>query len=431
MSLTKLLLLEYNQTLRKKLAEKFMGEEPRLTEVSINAYLDRFKELKHRFPSDKRDITKLSWKEVEGLVDSFVSTKAKLGEVKITSDQNLVYDNGEGIRVFKGSDKESCIKYSTGYTFCIGSKDQGRNMYDRYRSQHGGGTPYFVINQNLPNTHVYHLSVVYKFGAKDDYFNITDAKNNHKNEKEFDSKQKFKQFYEKEFNINLDDKFVEVFKADPLDIIKEVIKAIDKGDHYLNKGDVNLSAMNLKSLKFFDKPWIVNGVFNCSDNRLTSLEGTPQEVGGDFYCSNNQLTSLEGAPQQVRWDFYCSNNQLTTLEGAPQKVGGGFHCFKNELTSLEGAPHTVGGNFGCSSNQLTSLEGAPQEVGRNFFCNNNQLTSLKGAPREVGGLFDCSDNQLTSLEGAPQKVGWDFDCSNNPNLSKEEISTYLRKIGKD
>jgi hypothetical protein len=222
-------------------------------------------------------------------------------------------------------------------------------MYDRYRSQYGGGTPYFVINQNLPTSHDYHLSVVYKFGAKEDYFNITDAKNDHDNEKEFDSKQKFKRFYEKQFNINLDDKFVEVFKADPLDVAKEVIKAIDKGDHYLSEGDVNLARLKLKSLKFFDKPWIVRGHFSCSDNHLTSLEGAPQKVGRSFDCSDNQLKTLEGAPQQVGKSFYCYNNSLTSLEHCPIIIGSSFDCSRNSLTTLEHCPTNVVGDFDCSN----------------------------------------------------------------------------------
>jgi hypothetical protein len=69
-------------------------------------------------------------------------------------------------------------------------------------------------------------------------------------------------------------------------------------------------------------------------------------------------------------------------------------------------------------------------VSGNFSCASNQLTSLEGAPKEVGVHFICQNNQLTSLKGAPQKVGGDFGCSSNPKLSQEEISTYLRKIGK-
>jgi hypothetical protein len=72
------------------------------------------------------------------------------------------------------------------------------------------------------------------------------------------------------------------------------------------------------------------------------------------------------------------------------KISGSFLCGNNKLTSLEGAPQEVGGYFECYSNQLTSLEGAPQEVGGRFICRYNQLTSLVGAPQEVGGDFDCS-----------------------------------------
>ena len=35
---------------------------------------------------------------------------------------------------------------------------------------------------------------------------------------------------------------------------------------------------------------MVGGYFDCSDNRLTSLEGAPQSVGGDFYCSDNPIS---------------------------------------------------------------------------------------------------------------------------------------------
>ena len=45
----------------------------------------------------------------------------------------------------------------------------------------------------------------------------------------------------------------------------------------------------------------------------------------NFNCSNNKLISLEGAPKIVE-SFNCSGNQLTSLEGAPEKVGGYFEC---------------------------------------------------------------------------------------------------------
>ncbi len=188
-------------------------------------------------------------------------------------------------------------------------------------------------------------------------------------------------------------------------------------------GDFNCSGNQLTSLE--GAPKEVGGHFNCRNNQLTSLEGAPEKVGGNFYCSDNILTSLEGAPEKVGEHFICSDNQLTSLEGAPKEVGGGFNCSDNQLTSLEWAPKEVGGSFYCSDNQLTSLEGAPEKVGGNFYCVGNQLTSLEGAPEKVGGSFYCGNNQLTSLEGAPKKIGGRFDYSGNPIGKKLGIYSFL------
>ena len=62
-------------------------------------------------------------------------------------------------------------------------------------------------------------------------------------------------------------------------------------------GDVRLSFRNLSKLPLkFGK---VTGRFFCNDNKLTSLEGCPEEVGGDFYCHSNNLCSLEGCPTEI------------------------------------------------------------------------------------------------------------------------------------
>jgi hypothetical protein len=115
-------------------------------------------------------------------------------------------------------------------------------------------------------------------------------------------------------------------------------------------GDVYLHKRNLKELPLkFGK---VGGYFNCRNNQLTTLEGSPKEVGGNFSCHHNKLTTLEGSPKVVGDSFYCHSNQLTTLEGAPKEVGGGFYCHNNQLTTLEGAPREVGVHFVCYNNPL-------------------------------------------------------------------------------
>ena len=79
------------------------------------------------------------------------------------------------------------------------------------------------------------------------------------------------------------------------------------------------------------------------------------------------------------------------------KVSGIFKCSYNNLTSLEGCPNFVGGNFHCESNNLTSLKGCPSWVGGNFLCMYNKLTSIEGFPKIINGATLC-DEELESTK---------------------------------
>jgi hypothetical protein len=119
------------------------------------------------------------------------------------------------------------------------------------------------------------------------------------------------------------------------------------------------------------------------------------DVSGRFDCGSKGLKDFLGIGfGKVSGDFYCSNNQLTSLEGSPSEVGGGFYCGYNQLTTLEGSPSRVDGNFNCSNNQLTTLEGSPGEVGGSFYCNDNPLKSLKGAPEIIRGSLVLKNSWL-------------------------------------
>jgi len=170
----------------------------------------------------------------------------------------------------------------------------------------------------------------------------------------------------------------------------------------------------------------VSGFFSCSDNYLSSLEGSPREVGGDFNCAYNSLVSLEGAPQQVEGNFDCEHNDLTSLEGAPQKVRGAFYCFSNQLTSLKGAPQRVWASFDCSHNGLVSLEGAPLAVGWYFYCSDNPVSE---------SVLEALYKKMQSGMSWPDAVAsyWRYIKSNedkallapsNPLLSQEDVKGY-------
>ena len=96
---------------------------------------------------------------------------------------------------------------------------------------------------------------------------------------------------------------------------------------------VNLIFMDLTKLPIkFNK---VNGNFRCSNNQLTSLEGSPKIVNGYYFdCSNNNLKSLKGCPEIVDGTFYCHNNEISSFEHFPKHITGHFLCDKNPIWEI-------------------------------------------------------------------------------------------------
>ena len=68
----------------------------------------------------------------------------------------------------------------------------------------------------------------------------------------------------------------------------------------------------------------VTGYFDCDNNNLTSLKGSPRWVGSSFSCNYNCLTSLEFGPDYVSDGFYCEGNYLTD-NYCDTEIGGGFY----------------------------------------------------------------------------------------------------------
>jgi hypothetical protein len=154
------LLNEYSQNLVQSLIIKFKEQKPGLTSTIIQSYIDRFERIKNNLP--EKDITKLSWKELESTVDGYQGkNKIKAGKLDPTiKDANLLV-NKDGIRIYLGKDKKSCIRYSNGYTFCIGTRGE-ENMYSQYRI-HDQGTPYFIFNDNLSKEDERHIIVLFVY----------------------------------------------------------------------------------------------------------------------------------------------------------------------------------------------------------------------------------------------------------------------------
>ena len=121
------------------------------------------------------------------------------------------------------------------------------------------------------------------------------------------------------------------------------------------------------------------------------------DVNGNVDLSSRLLKRLPLLFNRVSGFFDCSDNELTTLEGSPKYVGSDFNCTYNKLTSLKYGPEYVGEDFLCSNNQLISLEGSPEYVGINFYCNETGIYDLKGISYEIDGFLFCTDNPISTI----------------------------------
>ena len=131
------------------------------------------------------------------------------------------------------------------------------------------------------------------------------------------------------------------------DRVQHILKRVEDDPSFgeIVNGDENLSHGFFKEIpKELRDIRGVDGDFIVSDNRLTSLEGSPTDVEGSVFAARNQLETLEGGPVMVDGDFKVDNNNLKNLKGLPKDITGDLHINMNPLESLEGAQDTsVGG----------------------------------------------------------------------------------------
>ncbi len=80
------------------------------------------------------------------------------------------------------------------------------------------------------------------------------------------------------------------------------------------------------------------------------------DVEGDLDLSGKSLFGITRRYGVVTGNCLVSNNKLTSLKGSPRFVTKGFYCYKNYLTSLEGCPSDVGGDFVCTHNAVEFTE---------------------------------------------------------------------------
>ena len=156
-------LLEIADRVKQQLRDRFKQNDPNLTDAQINYYLDRWDRFAPSFAPEYRDITRLSFAQVEQLIDN-AQTRSELkgkAQPEQTFDQNddLIYDQN-GLTIMRGDMREKCIRYGRGYSWCI-SRQDASNMFYTYRMRKDEPVFYFVFDKNKPQDDVWHAVVIY------------------------------------------------------------------------------------------------------------------------------------------------------------------------------------------------------------------------------------------------------------------------------
>lgn len=146
----------------------------------IRMYINLWDEYSQGFPTQFKDITKLSLDQIIRLTrdadfKKYISGKSN----KFFTDEgpNAELDtlyNKNNLVIMKGDLQEKCITYGSGYSWCISRKD-AENMFFSYRMRMNEPMFYFVFDKDRPKEDIYHAIVIYV--DNQGVFNVATANN--------------------------------------------------------------------------------------------------------------------------------------------------------------------------------------------------------------------------------------------------------------
>src|SRR3712207_3641507 len=114
-------------------------------------------------------------------------------------------------------------------------------------------------------------------------------------------------------------------------------------------------------------------------------------------CSNNQLTELNVSQNELLKTINCYNNQIEQLDLSNNKNLTFLNCGYNRLSELKLENLTKLSSLDCASNQLTHLDLSQNAELLILACSHNQLTSLDLSHNTKLNHIDCLVNQIKDV----------------------------------
>jgi hypothetical protein len=154
-------LMEISDKVKTQMRDRFKQQDSNLTDQQIDYYLNKWDKFANSFPADKRDITRLSFDQVEQLIDAAEAKQAVKGRSRPQNQplEGAIYDR-DNLMIYKGDAKPKCIQYGQGYSWCISRADSS-NLYTRYRFFGSEPVFYFVFDKDRSKDDPLHAVVIH------------------------------------------------------------------------------------------------------------------------------------------------------------------------------------------------------------------------------------------------------------------------------
>jgi hypothetical protein len=168
-------LMEISDKVKTQMREKFKQQDSNLTDQQIDYYLNKWDKFSSSFPVEKRDITRLSFNQVEQLIDTAEARQAIKGRGAQQEQPvaGAIYDK-DNLVIFKGDARPKCIQYGQGYSWCI-SRNDSSNLYTRYRFAGNNPVFYFVFDKDRVKDDELHAVVIHV--DKNNKYQLTTSRN--------------------------------------------------------------------------------------------------------------------------------------------------------------------------------------------------------------------------------------------------------------
>jgi len=166
----------------------------------------------------------------------------------------------------------------------------------------------------------------------------------------------------------------------------------------------NLTAVNIEIENMSDVPTDIKGDVLVS-NKQNTLFMVKQD--GKYY---NLFEQPDGFV--YNGDIYIPHGTKELPNLSHIVLNGSFECSGNKITSLNGSPKCVTGYFSVCDTLITSLEGMPEKIGENVdLVSNHRLKSLKGIAQSIEGNLNLSDcPELKEFDALPQEISGKIIC---------------------